>query len=748
MADPVAVPEPLPSALALSPGSPHPLGAVYDGNGVNFCIYCGSATAVALLLYERSGDTESIRQIQLDPVENRTFLFWHIYVKDLRPGAEYAFRVHGPRDLHGQGNRYDWNKGLADPYARANDMGHWDRVAATMPPYNAATCIRSVVVDTSGYDWEGDAPLNHPMNKSIIYEMHVGGFTRSPSAAAKHPGTFLGVTEKIPYLQDLGVTAVELLPTFQFDPNEDSRVNPLTNQRLSNYWGYSTIGFFCPHPGYCVSPSYTDHIREFREMVKSLHRAGIEVILDVVFNHTGEGNEKGPIISFRGLDNASYYMLRPENKELYLDFSGCGNTVNCNHPIVMKLILDSLEFWVREMHVDGFRFDEASIMSRGEDGVPLVHPPVIWAIELSEVLANTKVIAEAWDAAGLYEVGRFPGHRWAVWNGHFRDDVRRFVRGDPGMIGSLASRICGSADVFSRAGSVPINSVNFITCHDGFTLYDLVSYDEKHNIANGEDNRDGANDNMSWNCGFEGPTRETEILTLRTQQMKNFIALLLLSQGVPMLLAGDEVRRSQGGNNNAYCQDNEIGWFDWGQLEQNRDMYRFVKLAIAFRKLNPSLLRGRFFTGEVGLHGLRDISWHGRYLHDPAWSDSESRYLAFTLTESLSDPALHVMLNMAAVDANFELPSPLDGARRWYIVLDTSRPSPNDILEAGHEEPFEELSYLVRAHSVVVLLCNQISEEHAVRPGGDHVRRGASGRTPAQDAIDFDAWWQQRGRQT
>ena len=748
MAESVAVTESLGSAYASFPGSTHPLGAVYDGKGVNFCIYCGSATAVALLLFERHGATETIRQIPLDPAENRTFLFWHIYIEGLRPGALYAFRVHGPRDLHGQGQRYDWNKVLIDPYARANDMSRWDRDAAILPAYNAATCIRSVVVDTAGYDWEGDAPLNHPMNRSIIYEMHVGGFTKSPAAAVKHSGTFLGVTEKIPYLRDLGVTAIELLPTFQFDPDEETRSNPITKQRVTNFWGYSTIGFFCPHSGYCVSADFADHLREFRDMVKALHRADIEVILDVVFNHTGEGNERGPVISYRGLANASYYMLRPEDQEFYLDFSGCGNTVNCNHPIVTKMILDSLEFWVREMHVDGFRFDEASIMSRGEDGVPLMHPPVIWSIELSELLANTKVIAEAWDAAGLYEVGRFPGQRWAVWNGHFRDDVRRFVRGDSGMIGLLASRICGSADVFSRAGSLPINSVNFITCHDGFTLNDLVSYNEKHNLANGEDNRDGTTDNMSWNCGIEGPTDDAAILTLRTRQMKNLIAILLVSQGVPMLLAGDEVRRTQGGNNNAYCQDNETSWFDWGLIERNRDMYRFVKLAIAFRKRNPSLLRGRFFTGEIGKQGLRDISWHGRYLHDPAWSDSESRYLAFTLTESLSEPALHVMLNMASVDANFELPEPLDGATTWYRVLDTYRPSPDDILEAGREESLDSLTYLVHARSVVVLLCNQLPGQHSERDVLDRIRKREPRPSSGQKASALDARRKQGNRPT
>jgi isoamylase len=696
---------------AISAGQPRPLGATADAHGVNFALYCGAATAVALVLFLDEGKT--VKVIQLDPLENHTFRFWHVYVLGLRPGARYGFRLHGPQDVHCQGDRYDWSKVLLDPYARSVDVSHWDRDIAAGSADNGDCSLRGVVAEVGDYDWEGDHPLSLPMSQSIIYETHVGGFTRSPSAGCASPGTFLGLAEKVAYLRDLGITAVELLPVGLFDPGENRLRNPLNGAPLANYWGYSTIGFFSPHPGYCVSAVPTDGVREFRDMVKALHRAGIEVILDVVFNHTGEGTETGPTISFRGLDNASYYLLQADDKALYQDFSGCGNTVICNHPIVMKLILDCLEYWVRELHVDGFRFDEATIMSRGVDGQPLAQPPVIWAIELSDELANTKVIAEAWDAGGLYEVGRFPGYRWAVWNGRFRDDVRRFVRGDPGMIGAMASRIGGSADVFSRAGSLPINSVNFVTCHDGFTLNDLVSYNQKHNLANGENNRDGTDDNASWNCGVEGPTEDPEIEALRLRQMKNLITILMVSQGVPMLLAGDELCRTQGGNNNAYCQDNEISWFDWRLRERNAGMFRFFQQIIAFRKRNPGLLRGRFFTGEVGPHGWRDIAWHGLKPKEPAWSDQESRCLAFTLVESLSVPALQVMFNMGGAEACFELPEPPNGAPAWLLVIDTSLPSPGDIAEAGDETAISGTSYLVASHSVVVLLCRQVtSPEH------------------------------------
>ena len=439
-------------------------------------------------------------------------------------------------------------------------------------------------------------------------------------------------------------------------------------------------------------------------MVKALHKAGIEVILDVVFNHTTEGNHLGPTINFKGLDNSIYYHLVPHDKQYYMDYSGCGNTVNCNHPMVTKLIVDCLKFWVREMHVDGFRFDEGSILSRDQDGLPMTHPPVVWHIETSEVLAETKIITEAWDAGGLYQIGKFPGYRYAEWNGHFRDDIRRFVKGDPGLVGAVASRIAGSADLYQASGHLPINSINFITCHDGFTLNDLVSYNYKHNEDNGEDNRDGIDDNLSWNCGVEGETEDPEIDALRRRQIKNFAAILLLSKGVPMIVAGDEVRRTQKGNNNAYCQDNEISWFDWNLVEKNPDIFRFFKLLIDVRKChcNPALLRRYFFSGEVNERGLADISWHGLKLFSPGWDDPNATVLAFTLGGFEEEVDVHVMLNMYWEELNFEIPS-IEG-REWYKVVDTADPSPMDIVEPGKETMVSGDVCLVKGYSVVVLI--------------------------------------------
>jgi isoamylase len=692
--------------FATLPGKPHPLGATLDpaGAGVNFSLYAGSATGVELLLFEGHGTAEPMQTIVLDPTVNRFFLFWHIFVVGLQAGAQYAFRVDGPHDLHGQGHRYNRNKVLVDPYARANSVLLWNRTAACTPDDNVATAIHSQVIDLSAYDWEGDRPPGTPMNESIIYEVHVGGFTRSPSSGVFCPGTFTALVEKIPYLQALGVTAVELLPTCQFDEQEITGISPIDGRPLTNYWGYNTLAFFSPHPGYCVSPENATHITEFRDMVKALHRAGIEVILDMVFNHTTELDQYGPTISFRGLDNATYYFLSPEDRAVYVDYSGVKNTVNCNHPVVTKLIVDCLEFWVEQMHVDGFRFDEGSILTRDEQGVPTRHPPVIWAIELSDKLADTKVISEAWDAAGLYMVGSFPGPRWAIWNGRFRDDIRRFVRGDLGMVGAVASRIAGSADIFQNHGSLPINSVNFITCHDGFTMHDLVSYNEKHNEANGNQNHDGYDQNLSWNCGEEGPSSDPLINALRCRQIKNFTAILLLSRGVPMVLGGDEVRRTQQGNNNAYCQDNELSWFDWHLVEQQIEMRRFFSAMIRFRKDHHVLHGGQFYTGEINQRGLRDIDWHGCGLAAPDWNDPSLRVLAFTLGAPDGEADLHVMLNMDESDHTFDLPPLRDGGVAWHRAIDTARPSPQDIVDPGQEVPIRATTYLVTHKSVVVLL--------------------------------------------
>lgn len=681
------------------PGIPHPQGATVQANGVNFSIFSEGASGIELLLFNEYDDLDPVQVINLDPQVNKTFHFWHVFVEGLKPGIHYAYRVDGLYDPS-QGYRFNRNKVIIDPYSKGNHKSLWKRGDACGFDDNLATSLRCVVVDTQAYDWEGDRPLNRPMSESIIYEMHVGGFTRSATSGVRDPGTFSGVIEKIPYLKELGVTAVELLPIFEFDDTEVLRT--VNEQPLTNYWGYSTMSYFAPHPTFCVDPESGQHVREFRDMVKALHKADIEVILDVVFNHTDEGNHQGPTFCFKALDNQIYYYLVPDQEEFYYDYTGCGNTFNCNHPVAEKFILDCLRYWVQEMHVDGFRFDEGSVLSRGEDGRPLEHPPVVWAIELDETLADSKVIAEAWDAAGLYQIGYFPGYRWAEWNGKYRDAIRRFVKGDPGIIGDVAARITGSADLYQWRGHSPINSVNFITAHDGFTLYDLVAYNEKHNDANGEGNRDGINDNLSWNCGVEGETEDHGVQDLRQRQIKNFATLLLISNGVPMLVMGDEVGRTQKGNNNAYCQDNDISWFDWSLVDKNQDLFRFWKLMIAHRLHYIALHRPRYFNGSINERGLADITWHSAQLNQPNWMDPEAHVLAFTLGGFEGQSDVHIMLNMYWDPLSFQLPDIPE--RRWYRVADTAQSSPNDIAKIGEEVLIEDPCYLVTGRSVVILV--------------------------------------------
>jgi isoamylase len=538
----------------LAQGSSSPLGATPSGNGVNFSVFSKHATAVQLLLFDGVNDTKAARVVRLDPSANRTYHYWHVFVPNVRPGQLYAYRVEGPFDPS-RGMRFDPTKVLLDPYSRGVMVPEtYGRDAARRPGDNAGTAMKSVVIDVAGYDWEGDAPLRRPSARTIVYEMHVRGFTRHPSSALAQEtrGTFAGLIEKIPYLQRLGITAVELLPVFQFDPQD-------CPPGLVNYWGYAPVSFFAPHQAYSSRRDPLGPVDEFRDMVKALHRAGLEVILDVVFNHTAEGDHGGPTLSLRGLDNPTYYMLEADRSR-YANYSGTGNTLNANHPIVRRMILDSLRYWVGAMHVDGFRFDLAAILERDESGNVMPSPPVLWDIESDPALAGTKLIAEAWDAAGLYQVGTFIGDSWKEWNGRFRDDVRSFFRGEEGTIERFADRLMGSPSLYGQEQREPEQSVNFVTCHDGFTLSDLVSYDSKHNEANGENNRDGANDNRSWNCGVEGPTEDPAIDKLRTRQVKNFFTVTMLAPGMPMMLMGDEVRRTQGGNNNAYCQDNETSW--------------------------------------------------------------------------------------------------------------------------------------------------------------------------------------------
>jgi isoamylase len=680
----------------VGPGSAHPLGVTTSADGVNLSLFSEAATEVVILLFDSDTAVEPFQMIRLDPFRNKTFHFWHVFIRGCGPGFYYAFRVDGPNNP-AAGHRFNPNKVLINPYARGVCTQLWKRADAVGPQDNLATAMRCAIINVADYDWEGDQPLRRPIHESIIYEMHVGGFTRSPSSGVQYPGTFSGVIEKIPYLQELGVTAVELLPVCAFDNTVVARAP--TGEALRNYWGYSTVAFFSPHAGYCVRDDAPSHLREFRDLVKALHKAGIEVILDVVFNHTDEGDELGPTFSFRGIDNRSFYLLDPNDPSRYLNYSGVGNTVNANHPLTQKFIVDCLRFWVHDMHVDGFRFDEGSILARGEDGTPLVHPPVIWQIELDDALADTKMIAEAWDAAGLYQVGHFPGDRWAEWNGRYRDDVRSFVRGDPGITGTLAARLGASADIYMARGQTPENSINFITVHDGFTLADLVSYNDRHNEANGEGNRDGISDNLSWNCGVEGPTDDPEVMTLRLRQMKNFFTILLLSRGVPMLLAGDEIGRTQHGNNNAYNQDNATSWFDWALTSANHDLLRFVRKLIAFRKAHPALWQPSFYSGALNERGLPDITWHGTALNSPGFNDPDGRAIACTIAGIGGTADLHVMLNMFWEPLAFEIPP----YGRWHEAIDTHERSPRDIRDDGDSPEVTSRTRTVDGRSIAVL---------------------------------------------
>jgi isoamylase len=677
------------------PGISYPLGATVTAEGVNFSVYSPSSVAMELLLFDSHDAARPARVISLDPRANRTFAYWHVFVTGCRSGQLYGYRAYGPVDP-ARGQRFDGTKVLLDPYARAVMYGdNYSRLAACRAGSNVAQSYKSVVVDPDAYDWEGDQLLRLPYASSVIYELHVGGFTRHPASgvAPERRGTYTGLIEKIPYLQALGVTAVELLPVQQFDEQD-------VPAPLRNYWGYNSVAFFAPHRAYSAQPGRPmGPLDDFRAMVKAFHGAGIEVILDVVFNHTAEGDERGPTLSFRGLENRAYYIL-DEPGARYANYTGCGNTFNGNHSVPRRLILDCLRYWVQGMHVDGFRFDLASVLARDEDGHPAKDPPTLWEIETDAVLASTKIIAEAWDAVGLYQVGTFIGHRWAEWNGQFRDDVRRFVRGDEGTVSRLAARLTGSRDLYPAEDREPNRSINFVACHDGYTLYDLVTYEAKHNEANGQDNRDGAPDNWSWNCGVEGPSTDPAVEALRLRQMKNLLAILLLSQGTPMLLAGDEVRRTQGGNNNAYCQDNAVSWFDWSLVDRNADLLRFFRLLIDFTQRTELFREERFWTvSEPGKPG--ELTWHGVRLNAPDWSPA-SHSLAFLLHDAANDERLHVLLNAYREPLDFELP-PLPERLCWTRLVDTAQVSPADIADPQAEPWVEQASYRAEARSVVIL---------------------------------------------
>ncbi|NEX22138.1 glycogen debranching protein GlgX [Thiorhodococcus mannitoliphagus] len=685
-----------PLRYRVRPGNWDFAGATVMEGGVNFCVFSRYAEKMQLMLFEGEDSPDAYEVIQLDPRTNRTFFFWHIFVEGLPHGTLYNWRADGHADTRETGSRLDRDKALLDPWATTISTRLWDREAACRPGDNVNTAMRGQVV-SDDYDWEGDAPLHIPLNEAVIYELHVGGFTRHPSSGVAHPGTYEGIIEKIPYLQDLGITHVELMPVMAFDPKD---VPPKTAKMgLENYWGYSTHSFFAPHPGFAIRAAHARD--EFRDMVKAFHKAGIGIILDVVFNHTAEGGEEGPVISFKAFGNEVFYHLDFDDRRRYRDYTGCGNTMNCNHPMVTRFLIDAILYWVQHMHVDGFRFDLASALARGEDGNPQYHAPVLWAIELSPSLSRAHIIAEAWDAAGLYQVGDFPGYRWAEWNGRYRDVIRAFVRGDPGLVAEVATRIAGSSDLYEPRGRLPVSSINFVTCHDGFTLCDLVSYNHKHNLANGEDNRDGHDHNLSWNCGSEGPTDDPGIQALRRRQARNFISILMLSQGVPMLLAGDEVFRSKQGNNNTYCQNNELSWSDWDLVEKNKDMLEFMRAMIALRRRHPSLMRDRFLTGkpERG-QALADITWHGVGLEQPQWDDPASHALAFTLAAKGEDePPMHVMLNMGMHSLEFAVPT-LQGLR-WCLAVDTS--GEKSVIEPQVQEPIALGRVKVDSHAVVVL---------------------------------------------
>jgi glycogen operon protein len=674
------------------PGTPAPLGATLHGGGVNFSLYSHHAASVELVLFAE-GSSEPTATIPLDRARHRTDNYWHVFVPGLRAGQQYGYRVTGP-DRPEDGLRFDQTKLLLDPYAKAVVDDDYDRVRASQPGApNTESAMRAVVVDPGRYDWEGDQPLRRPLRGGAIYEMHVRGFTNHPSSGVRKKlrGTYAGVIEKIPYLRELGIEVVELLPVFQFDRQSAPGGRP-------NYWGYEPVSFFAPHRAYSSRQQPTGPVDEFRDMVRALHRAGIEVILDVVFNHTAEDAADGPMVSMRGIDNPTYYLLDPADRSRYVDDSGVGNTLNANHTIVRRLIMDSLRYWVEEMHVDGFRFDLASVLSRGEDNEPLSDPPILWDIDTDPVLAGTKIIAEAWDAAGLYQVGSFAGDRWAVWNGRFRDTVRRFVKGDDGTVRDLADAIGGSPNVFGDPDRDPMRSVNFVDAHDGFTLNDLVSYDGKHNEANGEDNRDGSSQNDSWNCGIEGPTDDADVEALRERQLRSLFAVLLLAQGRPMFVMGDEVRRTQQGNNNAYCQDNEISWFDWDLVDRNGHLFDFVARLLRFRRSSPFHGDERFWSEPGGA----EITWHGVEAGRPDWGDT-SHALAFELTLADDpDPHLYVALNAYWEPLEFELPS-IPASRRWALAADTAATAPDDVPATPRPLPDGTAGFVVGPRAVAVL---------------------------------------------
>ncbi len=701
------------TARTVTSGRSWPLGATVRDGGVNFALYSRSAEGVFLLLFDQP-DGEPTDVIRL---EERTRFVWHAFVEGVRAGQYYAYRVLGPWDP-ARGLRFNEHKLLLDPYAKAltgkprnvdnlllaHDLSSASKDLAMDSRDSAPVLPRCIVVDDA-FDWDGDAPPAHPLESLILYEVHVKGFTAHPSSAVSRPGTYQGFAEKIPYLKKLGINAVELLPV-----HEHYVEDFLRDRGLANYWGYNSVAFFSPESTYGSRTSPGCEVREFKTLVRELHRAGIEVILDVVYNHTAEGSELGPTLSLRGIDNSSYYCLTGPAEapgRHYVNHTGCGNSLDLGTPPAIRLVMDSLRYWVETMHVDGFRFDLASVLGR-EDGGFRTGSSFFDAVSQDPVLARVKLIAEPWDL-GTYQAGNFPVD-WSEWNGRFRDTVRRFFKGDAGQLRDLGWRVTGSADLYGDDGRSAYNSINFVTCHDGFTLRDLVSYDGKHNAANLEANRDGTDDNNSWNCGAEGETDDPEVLRLRRRMARNLVCGLLFSSGTPMLLGGDEFLRTQGGNNNAYCQDNELSWFDWREAARNAGFLEFVRKAIAFTRRFPALQRRKFFLGrDLDDEGLPDIDWFSCDGGRPDWNDAEQRAVCYRLAGDRrdgrpGDEELFFVLNADWRLRYVKLPAPGNG-RRWRRILDTYLDGPDGFAEDGKEVALDPQDhYLANPRSVVVLL--------------------------------------------
>ncbi len=645
-------------------GSTSPLGVSRQGKGLNFALYSEHANAVSLCLFSPLSK-QPFAEIPL----NKTGPVWHILLKNLTTERlEYGYRI---------GTLI-----LSDPYSRGlSTSQEWGHRGID----EEKTIPRSKIILDTPFDWQYTRKPNIAPEEVILYEMHVRSFTKHVSSQTKAPGTFLGIIEKIPYLKNLGINAVELMPIFEFDECQNVHTHPKTGAFLKNMWGYATMNFFSPMNRYSSSRGWNAALDDFRMLVREMHKNGIEVYLDVVYNHTAEDGNEGPAFSFKGIDNSVYYMLQPDGD--YFNFSGTGNTFNANHPAVMALILDSLRFFANEMQVDGFRFDLASCLTRDQKGTPLANPPLIAAISSDPDLTHVKLIAEAWDAAGLYQVGHFPGgSRWHEWNGVFRDTVRRFIKGTDGQASAFASALLGSKELYASSHRRPYHSINFVTAHDGYTLRDLVTYQNKHNEDNGEENRDGANDNESWNCGQEGPTQNRKINVLREKQMRNFHTALMVAIGTPMILMSDEYGHTRHGNNNAYCQDNELNWFLWDELEKNAGFARFHRLMVQFRNQNP-LLKRRDFIEE------HDINWHGHEPLKPNWAP-ENRFVAYTLND------LYIAFNAHFQEAYIHLPPPPPG-KQWYRIVDTSLFPPNDITEDFHSHPLK-YTYTMQDHSALI----------------------------------------------